>query len=100
MSCSESGETEDKAEITEVSEAVENDENDEETDEVVEESHSYPENPVEEDVRKIKKNIYRIILFEFRHPQKMKKRKNSFFFIFDCVNKNSSRSSPIIIINY
>ena len=58
QSCLESGEAEDKTEITEVSEAVENDENDAETDEVVEESHSYPENPVEEDVRKIKKNIF------------------------------------------
>ena len=54
MSCLESGEAEDNAEITEVSEAVENDE---EADEVVEESHSYPENPVEEDVRKLKKTI-------------------------------------------
>lgn len=79
QSCLESGEAEDKTEITEVSEAVENDENDAETDEVVEESHSYPENPVEEDVRKIKKYIYRIISFVFRHPQKMNKRKNSFF---------------------
>ena len=57
LSCLESGEAEDNAEVTEVSEAVENDEKEEndEADEVVEESHSYPENPVEEEVLKLKK---------------------------------------------